>query len=71
MREELVRHAAPQKSCPTVEMTSTSLNHPVSSACWRIDTATYAPPAASLLTASTLVAAKVMASSRTQPKTAE
>src|SRR3954462_11961589 len=27
MPDALVRHAAPQNACPTVEMTSTSLNH--------------------------------------------
>jgi hypothetical protein len=67
VREALVIPAAPQKSCPTVAMISTSSATPVPSALVKI-----APgnPAAAL-TALTCVAANRNASRRTQPISAE
>src|SRR6478752_5742208 len=67
MREELVRHAVPQKNWPIVEMISTISTADLVSAL--LSTAIDEP--APSLTALTSVAANVIASSRIQPITAE
>ena len=67
MREALVRQAAPQKSWPTTEMIKTNLPQPVPSASTK---RVGAKPSASLAP-STLVTAKVIASSTIQPISAE
>ena len=67
MREALVRQAAPQKSWPTTEMIRTNLPQPVPSAS---TSSVGAKPSASLAP-STLVTAKVIASSTIQPISAE
>src|SRR5215218_2167514 len=67
MREELVRHAMPQKSCPIVEIRSTSLNAHESS---EVPKTSIDEPIANVspaLIESTSVAAKVIASSTNQP----
>src|SRR4051794_36379482 len=68
MREALVRHAAPQNSCPTVEMIRTSLTQAADIAVLRIAIDTYWPAAACSLMPLMSVAAKVSASSTIQPK---
>src|SRR5579884_1972661 len=67
IREELVTHAIPQNSCPTVAITSTAFAAAELSAVSMIDCDV--PPAA--LIAFTCVAAKVSASSTNHPNTAE
>src|SRR5687767_2797828 len=63
IREALVTHAMPQKSCPTVEITTTAFSAQESSALPKIASDEPAPS----LTASTSVAANVIASSTNQP----
>ena len=67
MREAAATQPIPQNSWPTVEMSRTSFARPVLSA----DSITGTAPPPPLLIAATCVAAKVIASSKTQPPTAE
>src|SRR6516162_5020398 len=67
VREQLVRPAAPQKSCPTVQIMSAALAAAVVS---EVSSTGIEPPPA-LVIAGTLVAAKSRASSTAQPAIAE
>ena len=71
MRDALVRQAAPQNSCPIVEMINTSLTHATDIAVLRMAIDTYCPAAACSLMPLMSVAANVSASSTIQPKIAE
>src|ERR671921_475795 len=67
IRDALVTHAMPQKSCPSVEITTTAFSAQESSALPKIASDEPAPS----LTASTSVAANVIASSTNHPISAD